>query len=105
MAITNEEMYLLQKLSSGILDGIVGNDLYTSGGSRVWKAIIDGIPRQYKEGPGSRFFDGKENEYIPGVRHVLDEWLSDEEKLDFLRKFGWLMDDPDVNAYSAKFKP
>lgn len=105
MGRTNEEKNLLSKLASGVLDGIVGDDLTTTGGSTVWKAIKNGIPANYKQGPGGKFFNGKENERFEGVLHTLQEWVSDDEKLDFLRKFGWLMRDDDVNAYSAKFKP
>ncbi len=102
--ITTEEKNLLNKLASGALDGIVGNDLTTSGGSSVWKVITDGIPRMVKQGPGGKFFNGKENERFDGVKHILEEWVTDSQKLGFLRKFGWLMADSDVNAYSAKFK-
>lgn len=105
MSISKEEKNLLSKLSKGLLDGIVGNDLTTSGGSTVWMRIKNGNPMQLKQGPSKRFFNGKENETISGVLHVLKEWVSDEEKLQFLRKFGFLMSDPDVVAYSAKFKP
>lgn len=59
----------------------------------------------FKQGPGSKFFNGKENEHIEGVLHTLQEWVTDEQKLEFLRKFGWLMKDEAVKAYSAKFKP
>lgn len=99
------EKGLLKKLSSGALDGIVGDDLTTSGGSSVWMAIKDGVPRQFKQGPSRRFFNGKENERVEGVKHVLQEWTTDEQKLTFLQKFGWLMKDQDVKDYSAKFKP
>lgn len=58
-----------------------------------------------KQGPTRRFFNGKENERIPGVLHTMQEWLTDEEKLQFLQRFGWLMNDTDVRAYSKKFKP
>lgn len=105
MGISNEEKKLLAKMSKGLLDGVVGNDLHTSGGSTVWMAIKNGIPTQFKQGPSKRFFNGKENEVIEGVLHTLNEWLSDEDKLQFLRKFGWLMKDADVVSYSAKFKP
>ena len=47
----------------------------------------------------------KENERYEGVLHTLAKWMTDEERLDFLRKFGWLIHDAAVNAYSAKFKP
>lgn len=105
MSLSREEINLLKKLKDGLLDGLVGDELTTTGGSLVWKEIRDGIPRQLKEGPGRRFFNGQENVTIDGVRHVLDEWITDEQRLAFLQKFGFLMKDADVRAYSAKFKP
>lgn len=105
MKFTNEEKQLLQKLNSGLLDGFVGNDLITSGGSTVWKAIKNGIPAMFKQGPTKRFFNGKENEKIEGVLRTLQEWITDDQKLQFLRKFGWLMKDSAVRIYSGKFKP
>lgn len=103
--MTNEEKSLLEKLASGALDGFVGDELVTSGKSTVWKVIKNGVPAMFKQGPSKRFFNGKENERIDGVLHTLQEWVTDEEKLEFLRKFGWLMKDAAVKAYSAKFKP
>lgn len=105
MPKTKEEKLLLEKLASGMLDGIVGDFLTTSGKSDVWKEISEGIPRMFKQGPNRKFFNGKENERIPGVLHTLEEWITDDEKLAFLQKFGWLMDDEDVKNYSAKYKP
>jgi hypothetical protein len=96
---------LLRRLGEGQLDGFVGDDLTTSGGSSIWKEIRDGIPRQLKQGPSRKFFDGRENTRIEGVRHIQQEWKSDEEKLHFLQKFGWLMRDKEARAYSARFKP
>lgn len=52
-----------------------------------------------------KLFNGKENECFEGVLHTLQEWVTDEQKLEFLRKFGWLMKDKAVKAYSAKFIP
>ena len=103
--MTKEEKELLKRLASGALDGFVGNDLTTSGGSTIWKSIKNGIPTMFKQGPSKRFFNGKENERIEGVLHILEEWSSDERKLEFLQKFGWLMNDAAVREYSAKFKP
>lgn len=105
MAMTNEEKGIIKKLASGALDGFVGDDLSTSGGSTVWKAIKNGVPVMFKQGPGGKSFNGKENERIEGILHTLEEWETDEQKLEFLRKFGWLMKDAAVKAYSAKFKP
>ena len=104
MAFTKEEKGLLKKLASGALDGMVGDEWF-SGKSAVWKTIKDGVPKELKQGPTTRFFNGKENERIPGVLQTLREWITDEEKLKFLQNFGWLMRDADVRAYSAKFKP
>jgi len=105
MRRTKEEKTLLERLASGLLDGQVGDDLYTSGGSTVWTQIKDGNPVRYKQGPGGKFFNGKENERYDGVLHVLEKWETDDQKLGFLQKFGWLMKDESVRAYSAKFKP
>ena len=102
--MTKEEKGLLDKLASGALDGLVGDDLIT-GKSTVWKAIKNGVPAMFKQGPSKRVFNRKENERIDGVLHTLQEWVTDEEKLEFLKKFGWLMKDTAVRAYSAKFKP
>ena len=105
MARSKEEKSLLAKLAEGVFDGIVGDELTTSGGSSVWTSIKDGVPKRFKEGPTTKFFDNRENVKVPGVRHVLEEWNTDEEKLGFLQKFGWLIDDEDAKNYSAKFKP
>lgn len=100
----NEEMSLLQRLAEGLLDGVVGNYITTSGGSTIWKVIENGTPRSYKQGPSGRFFNGKENEACIGKLRTLQEWNTDEDKLDFLRRFGWLLRDEDARSYSAKFK-
>ena len=102
---TKEEQTILKMLKDGLLDGFVGDDLITSGKSTVWKQIKNGVPQMLKQGPGSKFFDGKENTRIEGKLHILQEWVSDEEKLQFFQKFGWLMDNDVVKKYSAKFKP
>lgn len=103
--MTDEEKSLLQRLATGVFDGMVGNDCYTNGGSRVWTAIKDGTITQFKQGPGSKYFDGKENVRVEGVLHVLRRWRTDEEKIEFFRRFGFLLKDTAAKAYSAKFKP
>ena len=106
MKITKEEKNLLLKLASGILDGMVGDERVYRGYRNVYcgKYIKDGVPVSYREGESSRFFNGKENERIPGKREE-ERYITDEQKLNFLQRFGWLTDDDDVKAYSAKFKP
>ncbi len=105
MKLTRLESELLRKLGKGLLDGFVGDYLTTSGGSTVWTEIKNGTPMRLKEGPGGKFFNGKENERFKGATHVLQKWSSDEEKVGFLRKFGFLMKDDSVKKYSSLFKP
>lgn len=62
MRLSDQEKELLEHLE----DGQVGDELTTYGGSTVWFEIEDGVPRQYKEGPSSKFFNYEENETVPG---------------------------------------
>lgn len=99
------EKICLEKLSKGLLDGIVGSDFETGDYAKVTirKIIKDGIPQTLKFGADSKFFDNKENVHIAGkVTKKLFE--SNEDKIIFLRKFGFLIKDADVQAYSALFK-
>jgi hypothetical protein len=105
MTSVNEEKRLLKMLADGLFDGPVGVGCYTTGGSTVWKVIKDGIPIMCKQGPTRKYFDGKENVKVDGVFRVLQKWCSDEEKLNFIRKYGWLIENPIAKTYSAKFKP
>ena len=45
----------------------------------------------------------EEDEHIPGKREE-EHFDTEEKKLGFMQKFGWLIDDEDVKKYSAKFK-
>lgn len=102
---TDEENTLLQKLLSGELDGLVGDVYYTLGGSTIWTEIKDGNPVRYKKGPGGKYFDGKENVRYEGKKYTQENWKTDDEKLAFLQKYGWLMENDEVKNYSRKFKP
>lgn len=106
MGVKELEKIALEKLNSGLLDGVVGNDFDTGNYAIVTfrKVIKEGIPQILRLGAGSKYFNNKENVRIPGnVSTQLFESIT--EKLGFLQKYGWLMDDPDVKAYSAFFKP
>ena len=105
MRRSNEETRLLTKLESGILDGMVGDEKVYHGYKYVYcgKYIKNGEPVSYREGEATRFFNGKENERIPGKRNE-ERYDTDDRKLEFLQRYGWLIDDPEVRAYSAKFK-
>ena len=105
MRKTKEEKNLLARLVSGALDGPVGNLFECGGHKKVYygKYIKDGVPVSYREGESTRFFNGKENERIPGKRSE-EVYETDDEKLYFMQKFGWLINDDDANKYSAKYK-
>lgn len=106
MKRTSEEKSLLAKLASGLLDGMVGNEREYRGYNSVYcgKYIKNGEPVSYRQGGSTRFFDGKESERIPGNREE-EHFDTDDRKLEFLQRYGWLTDDDEVKAYSAKFKP
>ena len=106
MTKTSEEKNLLSKLASKILDGQVGDERIYSGYRDVYcgKYIKDGIPVSYRESESTRFFNGSENERIPGKR-IEEYYDTDNRKLEFLQRYGWLIDDKDVQSYSSKFKP
>ncbi len=106
MKRTEEEKNLLKKLASGELDGMVGNEREYRGYKSVYcgKYIKDGVPVSYRQGESTRFFNGEENERIPGNREE-ELYDTDDRKLEFLQRYGWLMNDKEVREYSAKFKP
>ena len=106
MKKSNEEIGLLVKLASGALDGMVGDEKIYHGYKNVYcgKYIKNGEHISYRQGESTRFFNGKENEHIPGNR-TEEHYDTDDRKLEFLQRYGWLTNDEDVRKYSAKFKP
>ena len=103
---TPEEQNLLDKLASGVLDGMVGDEREYRGYHSIYcgKIIRNGIPISYRQEEPTKFFDGRENNPPPGSRQE-ETFDSDERKLEFLQRYGWLIDDQEVRTYSARFKP
>lgn len=101
MRKTDEEKGLPAKLASGVLDGMAGDERVYRGYKNVYcgKYIKDGELVSYRQGESERFFNGKENERIPGKREE-EHYDTDEKKLNFFQRYGWLTDDKDVKAYS-----
>ena len=104
--MTAEERSLLDRMAGGEFDGPVGDILEYGIHRTVYfgKYIKGGIPVSFRQGELERFFNGQENERIPGTREE-EHFETEGRKLEFLRRFGWLMKDETVKAYSAKFKP
>ncbi len=106
MIHTSEEQHLLEKLASGTLDGMVGDEReYRSYHSTICgKLIRNGIPTAYRQSQPTGFFTGQGSEGNPDDR-AEETFDTDEQKLEFLRRYGWLMNDQEVQAYSARYKP
>jgi hypothetical protein len=102
--MTNEEQALYDRVKSGELDGMVGDLWENNYGSTFYTLIKDGQIARYKQTSSGRFFNGKENESYGGKTKIVEQWNTIEEILSFLQKYGWLIADAAVNAYSAKFK-
>lgn len=102
--MTNEEQNLYNRLENGELDGMVGDLWENNYGATFYTMIKDGKITRYKQSPAKKFFNGEENESYGGSTKVVQQWETAEEILSFFQKFGWLMVDAAVNAYSAKFK-
>ncbi len=104
--MSEEEKNLLSRLATGEFDGPVGDIREYGVHKTVYcgKCISGGIPISFREGASERFFNGKENERIPG-RRTEERYETDDRKLEFLQRYGFLMNDAAVQEYSAKFKP
>lgn len=84
------EKSLLTKLKKGVLDGSVGVLMVYKGFSNVvcGKVIEAGVPIAFRK----------------GKKTIETRFNTDEEKLDFLKRYGWLMDDEEAKTYSNLFK-
>lgn len=102
--MTNEERELYDRLENGEFDGMVGDLFENNYGSTFYTMIKDGKITRYKQTASKRFFNGEENESYGGTTKIVRQWETAEEIISFLQKFGWLIVDAAVNAYSAKFK-
>ena len=106
MDIKELEKTVLEKLEKGLLDGVVGYDFETGNYAKVTfrKIIKNGVPQILRFGADTKYFDNKETVRAAGKQSA-QLFKTVAEKLNFLQRFGWLMNDPDVKAYSALFKP
>lgn len=100
---TDFEKHLLERLTKGELDGPVGTPCTNQYGSSIWYGIEDGTIKKFKQGPTKRVFDGKETEKIIPDWKVDQKLKSEDEQLNFLRRSGRYMKDPEVQAYSDQY--
>ena len=103
---TRKENNLLRGMKAGKLDGLIGDTFYPRDSkSTFWSEVKNGVPTRFKRGPDRKYFDGKENIRKQGVLRSTKKWKTDDEKLDFMKKYGWLSSDKKAKAYSKQFKP
>ena len=74
-------------MSEGEYDGNWSES--TKNGVSFTLSIDDGVPKSRRVGKSTRFFNGKENERIPGR---VDETVYDtpEQQADFVRRYGFI---------------
>lgn len=93
MEVTELEQKLLDKLKQGLLDGFVLPDLqWKSDGLICRRMIVGGIPY---------YISFMEKPTRGNIAFIIEQYYeTDEMKLWFLKRNGYLMSDPDVIEYS-----
>ena len=104
MDVIQLEQRLLARLANGELDGLVGDEReYRSHYSVLsGKLIRNGIPICYWHGIPNK----KDTKVVIPISPNRTEEIydTDEQKLEFLQQYGWLMNDKEVRVYSNLFK-
>ena len=101
---TIEENDLLNRLAAWEFDGLVGKEQPLLGCITEWMAILHGIPVKYREAPVQKRYKGGIIERQPGKLIKQKEWVTEEEKLDFLGEYGHLMNDFAVRNYALRMQ-
>lgn len=100
---TDFEKHLLERLAAGELDGPVGSPCGNNYGSTIMYWIEGGDIKRYKQGPTQSFFNGEETEkIIPDWKNDLT-YTDDDAKLNYLRRSGRHVNDPEVQEYSNNY--
>ena len=103
---TPEEQNLLNKLADGSLDGMVGDEREYREYHSIYcgKTIRNGTPIIYRQSQPTQTADTSGNKN--GISQRSEKvYATDEQKRLFLQRYGWLMEDEQVRAYSALYKP
>lgn len=84
--LSDIECNLLLKLKNGRLDGAVGTIMIYSGYLNVtcWKEIKNGVPVSCRK----------------GKKLEIRQYITDQEKLEFIKRYGWLINDEEAREYS-----
>ena len=106
MKLSADEIHILQLLENGELDGDVGD-------TRVFRRFRSVLCRRFiKNGIPIILMEGKMPENVGDKEEECGELKQEsiicdttESKLLFLRKFGWLINNKEIQVYSARYKP
>lgn len=95
---------VLQRLGDGEYDGNWSES--TRNGVSFELRIDDGVPRSFRIGKSSRFFNGRENERVEGsVTETV--FSTPEEKADFIERYGFIGElfgfDEDAKEVSGEY--
>lgn len=94
---------LLKNLAAGMYDGERTDTEMNGVASGFY--VDKGTPVKYREGPSTKFFDGRENTRTPG-RRTEKRYETDEEKTTFLQKYGFIKEmfghHPEVTDFSKQ---
>ena len=97
-------MDLLGKLAEGVYDGVRTDSVMNGVYSGFY--VDKGTPVKYREGKGSKFFDGKENIWTPGNR-TEERFENEADKTFFFQKYGFIQEmfgqHPEVVDYSRQY--
>ena len=101
---TIEEDDLLNRLAAWEFDGLVGKEQPSIGCLTEWIAIIHGIPVKYREAPAEKQYQSGKIICQPGKLVKEKEWITEEEKLDFLGECGHMINDSAVRKYALRMQ-
>ncbi len=104
IGFTVEENELLNNMAVGQYDGFVGNPIATGKGVIFWFVIQDGTPACYFELPTQKKLENGKIERTLGTMMRVKAWLTDEEKLAFIREYGEQFEDESMKAYTIREK-
>lgn len=95
---------LLRRLGEGEFDG--GWSERSTNGTQTTLYIENGVPKRRYEGKSTRFFNGRENEWIQGKVEET-EYRTPSQKKEFIKRYGFIGElfgfDEDAKKVSGEY--
>ena len=102
--MTNKEQHIVDIITSGKYDGMIGNLWESSSGKIYWTMLQGGKIVQFVAGATTRFFNGKENETYGNGARPNNIWETAEDIIKWVQKCGFLIPNKEVNDYYDECK-